>query len=290
MIYSDRDIEIALSYGAPRGLTIEGLVPGSVQPASVDFHLSDRPFKVWERGVQRAEWASPDPIVPWTDQADEMISVPHGQHEGVPCFRLEPGQFALASTTERVEIGSGMAGRLEGKSSLARLGLVVHTTAGFFDPGFQGYPTLELLNVSPRPMLLRPGMPIAQMAFFRMTSEPKNLYGALGKYDGQGADPTASRYFENFLEEGVPTHTLRSEPGFVVATPIARPLIPKHSCEWCAEPVAHIDPDHPEDITKWVHVHGGVSVGRACMVEQGGEYPNAWPHGMGSDKHHDGGN
>lgn len=289
-IYSDRDIEIALSYGAPRGLTIEGLVAGSVQPASVDFHLSDRPFKLWGGGGESAQ-----PIVPWLDQSDQMFErgckgyITGETGQDYMAFKLNPGEFALASTTERVEIGSHMAGRLEGKSSLARLGLVVHTTAGFFDPGFTGYPTLELLNVSPRPMLLRPGMPIAQMAFFRMSSEPKNLYGALGKYDGQGADPTASRYFENFAE-GVPTHTLRSEPGHVVSTPIARPILPTHTCEHCTEPVAHTDPEHPDDITKWVHVHSGVSAGRTCNTEGAGAMTTAWPHGMGSDKHHDGGN
>jgi dCTP deaminase len=218
MIYSDRDIEIALSYGAPRGLTIEGLVPGSIQPASVDFHLSDRPLRAWHyEGLVGA--ASPmtvnggssmrrhPDIVPWEDQSAEMHSIRLEEwRDGIKCFRLEPGQFALASTTERVEIGSGMAGRLEGKSSLARLGLVVHTTAGFFDPGFEGYPTLELLNVSPRPMLLRPGMPIAQMAFFRMTSEPRHLYGERGKYDQQGPDPEPSHYHENFTPTGLPAY------------------------------------------------------------------------------------
>lgn len=279
MIYSDRDIENALSYGAPRGLTIEGMVEGSIQPASVDFHLSDRPLKIWGGGTgDRAQ-----PIVPWIDQSDQMVEryckgyITGETGQDYMAFKLYPGQFALASTTERVEIGSQMAGRLEGKSSLARLGLVVHTTAGFFDPGFTGYPTLELLNVSQRPMLLRPGMPIAQMAFFRMTSEPRNLYGALGKYDGQGADPTASRYFENFLEDGVATHTLRSEPGRVVSTPISRPLVGTHTCEHCGEWIVHTDPEHPEDTTKWTHIHSGVSVGRRCNDD---EPMTAWPIGM----------
>lgn len=206
-VFSDRDIQQALDIGM---VEIEGLVPGSIQPASIDFHLSDRPFKVWDRqglvslvgyGINLADRCrNADPIVPWLDQSDEMIEVPHGWDPdgNTPCFRLESGQFALASTTERVRIGPRLAGRLEGKSSLARLGLIVHTTAGFFDPGFEGYPTLELLNVAPRPMLLRPDMPIAQMAFFAMTSGAATPYNERGHYTDQGADPEPSHYFENF--------------------------------------------------------------------------------------------
>lgn len=206
MIYSDRDIERALGAG---DISIDGLVDDAIQPASVDFHLSDRPFKVWAHsGMASLEEGMggtydsrvyANPIVPWEDQSEEMSEMPFREHPRFgEAVTLRPGQFALASTTERVEIGGMVAGRLEGKSSLARLGLIVHTTAGFFDPGFEGYPTLELLNVSPRPMLLRPGMPIAQMAFFKMTSEPRHLYSERGKYDGQGADPEPSHYFENF--------------------------------------------------------------------------------------------
>ncbi len=198
MLYSDQDIERALREGT---VVIDGLVPGSIQPASVDFHLSDRPFKVWIGWVANSPFPSAGaalspPITPWEDQSHEMEEVAF--RDGT--ITLSPGAFALASTTERVKIGHRVAGRLEGKSSLARLGLIVHTTAGFFDPGFEGYPTLELLNVSPRPMLLRPDMPIAQMCFFEVMSKPKHLYGERGKYDQQGADPEPSHYFENFQE------------------------------------------------------------------------------------------
>lgn len=211
MLYSDVNVHRAIRDG---DLVIEGLVPGAVQPASVDCHLSDRPLKVWRNGgmvrIETGMLGAFDsnvrarPIVPWLDQADEMEEVGLGRHRFGPragdivdgVFKLAPGQFALASTIERFEIGHKVAGRLEGKSSLARLGLIVHTTAGFFDPGFRGYATLELLNVSPRPILLRPNMPIAQMAFFQMLSTPDHLYN--GKYQDQGKDPEASHYNRNF--------------------------------------------------------------------------------------------
>lgn len=206
MLYSDTDIQKALD---THMVEIEGLVPGSIQPASVDFHLSDRPFKLWsefhphENNFLGISLGGGAPIVPWRDQTGEMVeqAAELRYSDAPPCFILKPGQFALASTTERVKIGPRLAGRLEGKSSLARLGLIVHTTAGFFDPGFEGYPTLELLNVAPRPMLLRPDMPIAQMAFFAMTSGSATPYNERGKYINQGADPEPSHYFENFPTE-----------------------------------------------------------------------------------------
>lgn len=209
MLYSDSDIRKALADGL---FEIDGMVEGSLQPASVDFHLSGRPLKVWahsgmvdlEEGMggtyDKRRYSAP--IVPWIDQTDEMSTVAFHEHPRFGmCVPLAPGQFALASTAERVRIGSIVAGRLEGKSSLARLGLVIHTTAGFFDPGFEGYPTLELVNLSPRPMLLRPGMPIAQMSFFELWTPCERPYAVKGHYAGQGADPEPSHYFENFKDE-----------------------------------------------------------------------------------------
>ena len=205
MLYSDANIRYALRKG---DLKIEGLREEAVQPASVDCHLSDRPLKVWahhglvslDQGMAGTYLKRLPYIVPWRDQADEMAELPFRQPFGDPdadhVVVLDPGQFALASTIERFEIGSKVAGRLEGKSSLARLGLIVHTTAGFFDPGFRGYATLELLNVSPRPIVLRPGMPIAQMAFFQMLSAPDHLSD--GKYQDHGPDPVASSSSRNF--------------------------------------------------------------------------------------------
>lgn len=208
---SDRDIRLALHQ---RAIEIDGLVDGSIQPASVDFHLSDRPIKVWsethphENNFMGIQFGMGVPIIPWHDQSGEMVEQEAIQRYADVtdvCFILKPMQFALASTTERVRLGPAHLGRLEGKSSLARLGLIVHTTAGFFDPGFEGWPTLELVNVSPRSMLLRPGMPIAQMAFDAMSSPVEVPYGAKGHYADQGADPVASRYYANFKQENPPS-------------------------------------------------------------------------------------
>lgn len=108
-------------------------------------------------------------------------------------FVIAPGMCVLGSTVERITISSDLAGRMEGKSSLARLFLVVHSTAGFFDPGWDGEGTLEIINHSPRPIRLWPGMRIAQMAFFRMAGRPDRGYGQQGHYQGQ-VGPTESRY------------------------------------------------------------------------------------------------
>jgi dCTP deaminase len=109
---------------------------------------------------------------------------------------LPSGGFMLAATKERFSIPNGIAGRLEGKSSIARLGLFIHITAGYFDPGFEGYATLELFNAAPHPIRLRAGMPIAQMSFTRMSGLSAQPYGSTGRgshYQGQGPDPTESR-------------------------------------------------------------------------------------------------
>ena len=207
MLYSDADITQALKDGT---FVIDGMAGGSLQPASVDFHLSGRPLKVWahhglvslDEGIAGTYVKRLPYIVPWRDQSDEMSELPFRQPFGDlsadPVAVLAPGQFALASTIERVTIGPTVAGRLEGKSSLARLGLVIHTTAGFFDPGFEGYPTLELVNLSPRPMALRPGMPIAQMSFFALQTPCERPYSVKGHYAEQGADPEPSHYYQNF--------------------------------------------------------------------------------------------
>lgn len=199
MLYADVDIERAIRRG---DIAIEGMVDGSLQPASVDFHLSDQPFKVFlDRKYPEFDVDKPlVPIVPWVDQGYQYTDMPlidDGSHE--PYFMLAPGQFALASTVERVKIGHHCAGRLEGKSSLARLGLLIHTTAGFFDPGFQGYCTLELVNLAPQPLLLRPGMPIGQMSFFETISKVRDPYS--GKYQNQGEAPEPSHYDKNFEDQ-----------------------------------------------------------------------------------------
>jgi dCTP deaminase len=116
---------------------------------------------------------------------------------------LHPGEFVLGSTLERVALADDLVGRLEGKSGLGRLGLLIHSTAGFVDPGFDGYLTLELSNVASLPITVYPGMKIGQVSFLRMTSPAERPYGSasLGsKYQNQRG-PTPSRYFENFRDE-----------------------------------------------------------------------------------------
>jgi len=115
-------------------------------------------------------------------------------------FMLHPGEFVLGSTLERVAVPSDLVARVEGKSSLGRLGLVIHSTAGFIDAGFDGHVTLELANLANLPMTLYPGMKIGQISFIKMTSPAEKPYGSGAKgskYQGQRG-PTPSRYFENF--------------------------------------------------------------------------------------------
>lgn len=108
-------------------------------------------------------------------------------------YVLWPGEFILASTIERITLGHNLAARIEGKSSLGRIGLAVHITAGFFDPGWDGECTLEMVNHLPRPIRIRPGMRVAQMAFFRMGRSPEKGYEIRGHYQGQ-TGPTESTY------------------------------------------------------------------------------------------------
>jgi len=118
-------------------------------------------------------------------------------------FLVHPGEFLLISTLEHLELPDDMAGRLEGKSSLARIGLLVHSTAGYVDPGWKGKLTMQMTNVGRLPVTLYAGMRIAQMTFLRLTTPAERPYGSAGlgsKYQGQ-KDPTASRYHENFRTE-----------------------------------------------------------------------------------------
>jgi dCTP deaminase len=120
--------------------------------------------------------------------------------EGNNPFILHPGEFALAVTLERVEIPDDLVGRLDGKSSLGRLGLIVHSTAGFVDPGFKGRLTLELTNILNLPITLYQEMPVSQISFVRLTTPAEKPYGAEGsKYQGQ-TGPESSRYYLNFRQ------------------------------------------------------------------------------------------
>jgi dCTP deaminase len=186
MILSDRSIREALASGR---VTIEPFEPACLQPASVDLRL-DRLFRVFRNHTAGV-------IDVKLDQRDltELVEVPEDA-----VFMLHPGEFVLGSTLERVALGDDVVGRVEGKSSLGRLGLLIHSTAGFVDPGFDGHITLELSNVASLPITLYPGMKIGQVSFLTMTTPADHPYGSSAtgsKYQGQRG-PTPSRYFENF--------------------------------------------------------------------------------------------
>jgi dCTP deaminase len=186
VILSDRSIREALETGR---IGIDPYVASNVQPSSIDICL-DRFFRVFRNHSTKV-------IDVKENQEDltELIEIAEGD-----CFVLHPGEFALGSTAERLTVGNDLVARIEGKSSLGRLGLLIHSTAGFIDPGFDGHITLELSNVANLPITLYPAMRIGQISFLAMTTAADNPYGssAIGsKYQGQRG-PTPSRYFENF--------------------------------------------------------------------------------------------
>ncbi|WIM67480.1 dCTP deaminase [Corynebacterium breve] len=186
MILSDHDIRDAINEGR---LGIEPYDAALVQPSSVDVCL-DKFFRVFNN----SRYTHIDPKLEMEDLTTEVEVT-----EGEP-FVLHPGEFVLAATFEKFTLPNDLAGRLEGKSSLGRLGLLTHSTAGFIDPGFSGHITLELSNVSNLPITLWPGMKVGQMAFFKLSSPAEVPYGtgALGsKYQGQRG-PTPSKYYLNF--------------------------------------------------------------------------------------------
>ena len=170
-------------------MALEPYDSGMIQPSSVDVRL-DRYFRVFENHR--------DPhIAPAEEQPDLTELVEVGAEEA---FILHPGEFVLASTYEVVTLPDDIAGRLEGKSSLGRLGLLTHSTAGFIDPGFSGHVTLELSNVATLPIKLWPGMKIGQLCLFRLSSPAEHPYGSSvygSRYQGQRG-PTPSRSFANF--------------------------------------------------------------------------------------------
>ena len=186
VILSDRSLRQALAEGR---ILIEPLDESLIQPSSIDVRLSNlfRVFRNHTAGVIDVK----------EDQTGltELVEI---SHDGV--FMLHPGEFVLGSTLERVGVPNDLVARIEGKSSLGRLGLLIHSTAGFIDAGFDGHVTLELANVASLPITLYPGMKIGQVSFMQMTTEADQPYGqgARGsKYHGQRG-PTPSRYFENF--------------------------------------------------------------------------------------------
>jgi dCTP deaminase len=188
MILSDVDIRKEIAAGR---IQIEPFDEACVQPSSVDLHV-DSQFRVFAN----SRYPYIDVRKPMPDLT-ELVQV----REDEP-FILHPGEFVLGSTLERVRIPDDTVARLEGKSSLGRLGLLIHSTAGYVDPGWDGYLTLELSNVANLPITIYPGMKIGQISFFRLSSPAENPYGSKGtgsKYQGQRG-PTASRFFEEFRE------------------------------------------------------------------------------------------
>ena len=186
MLLSDRDIKAELEKGRVR---LDPLDLAMVQPASVDIRL-DRFFRTFENH----KYAYIDPASE-QEGLTRLVEVKPDEP-----FVLHPGEFVLGSTFEVVTLPDDVAARVEGKSSLGRLGLLTHATAGFVDPGFSGHVTLELSNVANLPVMLYPGMKIGQLCFFRMSSASEHPYGSSvygSRYQGQRG-PTPSRSFQNF--------------------------------------------------------------------------------------------
>ena len=186
MILSDGDIRKAIANG---DIGIDPFDEADVQPSSVDLHV-DRYFLTFNNHRY--------PIIDVKKPMEDLTELVEVQ--GDEPFILHPGEFVLGSTSEYVRLPHHLVARLEGKSSLGRLGLLIHSTAGYVDPGFEGHLTLELSNVANLPITLYPDMKIGQISFFQLTSEAESPYGSskLGsKYQGQRG-PTPSRYFENF--------------------------------------------------------------------------------------------
>jgi dCTP deaminase len=186
VVLSDRTIREELD---AKRIVIDPLGDQCIQPSSVDLHV-DRFFRLFRNHSMRVIDVQED-----LEDLTELVEVP----EGEPLI-LHPGEFVLGSTLERVTLPDDLVARLEGKSSLGRLGLLIHSTAGFVDAGWDGHLTLELSNVANLPITVYPEMKVGQISFLRMTTPAERPYGSTGlgsKYQGQRG-PTPSRYFENF--------------------------------------------------------------------------------------------
>ena len=186
MLLSDRDLRKELDEGR---LELDPFDAAMIQPSSIDVRL-DRFFRVFDN----SKYTHIDP----SQQQDELTSLVETPDDDP--FVLHPGEFVLGSTYESVRLPEDLAGRLEGKSSLGRLGLLTHSTAGFIDPGFTGHITLELSNVANLPITLWPGMKIGQLCLFRLSSPADHPYGSTqagSRYQGQRG-PTPSRAYLNF--------------------------------------------------------------------------------------------
>jgi dCTP deaminase len=188
VVLSDRTIRRLLGEGR---IEIDPYDPALLQPSSVDVRV-DRYFRVFRNSRY-----------PFIDVKQEQEGMTELVEIGDEAFILHPGEFVLGSTLERVKLPDDLVARLEGKSSLGRLGLLIHSTAGFIDPGWDGHVTLELSNVANLPVTIYPGMKIGQISFVQLTEPAETPYGTgeIGsKYQGQRG-PTPSRYWQNFQRE-----------------------------------------------------------------------------------------
>ena len=189
MVLSDRTIQRRLDEGS---IEIEPYDPSLLQPSSVDVRV-DRFFRVFHNARY--------PFIDVKEKQEDLTELVEIDDESP--FILHPGEFVLGSTLERVRLPDDLVARLEGKSSLGRLGLLIHSTAGFIDPGWDGHVTLELSNVANLPITIYFGMKIGQLSFVQLTEPASAPYGSAGlgsKYQGQKG-PTPSRYFKNFEAE-----------------------------------------------------------------------------------------
>ncbi len=190
MVLSDRTIKEELGKGR---IVISPLDLADIQPASVDLRL-DRKLLVFSNSRR--------PHIDVKMGMDDLTEIVEIQNDSP--FILHPGEFVLGSTLEHIELPDDLVARLEGKSSLGRIGLVIHSTAGFVDPGWKGHLTLELSNLSRLPITLYHGMKIGQISYLRLTTPADRLYGSEGlgsKYQGQ-TEPTASRFSQEFSGPG----------------------------------------------------------------------------------------
>ena len=191
MLMSDRDIRASIEANQ---IGLQPLDMDLLQPSSFDVRI-DRFFRLFDNH----KYAFIDP----SEQQDDLTRLVEVAADEP--FILHPGEFVLGSTYEFVSLPDNIAARLEGKSSLGRLGLVTHSTAGFVDPGFKGHVTLELSNMATLPIKLWPGMKIGQLCFFQLSSPSETPYGSakyLNRYQGQRG-PTASRSYMNFYRTDV---------------------------------------------------------------------------------------
>lgn len=190
MVLSDRTIKEEIAKGR---IVIEPLALSCIQPASIDLHL-DKKLLVF----RRQRYPSYIDIRQNLSDLNELVEIDEDN-----AFFLNPAEFVLASTLELLTLPDDIVGRLEGKSSLGRIGLLIHSTAGYVDPGWQGHLTLELSNVAKLPIALYYKMEIGQISFLQLTSPVDRPYGSPGlgsRYQGQ-TEPTASRYYEDFRKE-----------------------------------------------------------------------------------------